>query len=100
MKPRDIFGIVLRTAAVCLCIYGGWFTLAGIKYIPATFYTAVSGRSTEHNFLGYFVYGIPAVIAGVIVLRYAEKFLNFTCRNEKPPNLPKPSEQPTVKDNL
>ena len=91
MKPRDIFGIILRTVAVYLCIYGAWYTLAGISYIPATLIDAISGRGERHNAFGWFIYGVPAFICGVLILRFAEGLVRFTYRIEAPQPPPSPS---------
>ena len=101
MKARDIFGISLRTAALYLCFYGAWYTLAGIKQIPATIFNELTGANDQHTSWGWFTYGIPALIVGLCILRFAEGLMRFTYRPETPPPLPNADRQPVkVGDDL
>ena len=98
MKPRDVFGIILRTFALYLCLFGTWYILAGIKYLPATFLDALSGGSNQHTAFGWFIYGVPALLVGLLMLRFAEGFVSFTYRTKTPPPLPGPHSQSKPKD--
>jgi hypothetical protein len=92
MKPQDAFGVVLRSLAVWLCIWGTWNTLAGIKFLVLTLASAISGTGYRHESFGYFVYSFPALISGVIILAFADFFVSLTYRSSRPPSLPDPSE--------
>jgi hypothetical protein len=94
MKPQDLFGVILRSIAVWLCVWGGWNTLAGIKYLLPTIRALVSGTRNLHDSFGYFIYGIPAFLSGVIILSFAESFVRFTYPSTKPPPLPNPPVDP------
>ena len=96
MKPRDVFGIILRTIAVYFSVWGAWNSLAGIKFLPITIVAAFSRRENTYNSLGYFVYGLPALIGGLLILRFAERLVGFTYREKTPPSLPTSSDSPPV----
>jgi len=96
MKPQDIFGIILRSMAVWLCIWGAWYTIAGLKYLVATITAAMSGTGPQGDLFGYFIYGIPALFGGAIILAFADWFVRFTYPRQKPPPLPPVSEVNTA----
>ena len=94
MKPQDVFGIILRSFAVWLCIWGAWNAIAGIKFLLPTIGALISGTSYQHDSFGYFIYGVPAFLAGIIILMFADFFVRFTYPQEKPPPLPDRGEPP------
>ena len=97
MKPQDIFGIILRSIAVWLCIWGAWNIIAGVKYLVPTIVAAMSGTSAHRDSFGFFVYGIPAFVSGGIILAFADSFVRLTYPRQKPPPLP-PVSQITAAD--
>jgi hypothetical protein len=94
MKPQDVFGLILRSVAVWLCIWGSWNTLAGIKFLVPTIRAAISGSSYQHDSFGYFIYSLPALLSGVIILTFADFFVRFTYPERKPPPLPNSAGPP------
>jgi hypothetical protein len=88
MKPQDVFGIILRSIALWLCVWGAWNTIAGIKYLLPTINAWISGTNFQHDSFGYFIYGLPAFFSGVIILRFADFFVSFTYPRQSPPPLP------------
>ena len=88
MTARDIYGVILRVFGLYLFLWGIWNVLAGIKYLPLSFAALLTHNSTERGSFGYFFYGVPAVIAGLLMLRFAEGCVNFTYRQPKAPPLP------------
>jgi|GEM_PF-3146402 len=92
MKPRDLFGIILRSLATSILVWGLWNTLAAIRYIYPTLLSLLNGTENDQSSVEYFIYGLPAVFGGIIVLRFAECFVNFTYREPIPPPLKKTVE--------
>jgi hypothetical protein len=88
MKPQDIFGIILRSIAFWLCVWGAWNTIAGIKYLLPTITAWISGTTYQYDSFGYFIYGLPAFLSGIIILRFADFFVRFTYPRRSPPPLP------------
>ena len=88
MKPQDIFGLILRTIAVWLCIWGAWNSIAGFRFLLIAILTAITGTPTHQDWFGYLIYGIPAIIAGWMMLAYADDFVRFTYPRQMPPPLP------------
>jgi len=87
MKPRDIFGIILRSVALYLVIWGSWNSIAGMRYFVATLAALLSGSANKCNF-GFFIYGIPALLGGILILWFADAVVNWTYPSKKPPELP------------
>lgn len=103
MKPQDLFGVILRSIAVWLCAWGGWYLIAGVKYLLPTIRALISGSHNQHDAFGYFLYGVPAALSGIIILSFADAFVRFTYPSPKPPPLPnapvespKPETPPTI----
>jgi hypothetical protein len=96
MKPQDIFGVILRSVALWLCVWGAWNTIAGIKYLLPTINAWTSGITFQHDSFGYFIYSLPALLSGLIILRFAEFFVSFTYPRQSPPPLPDLREPSTT----
>jgi uncharacterized membrane protein YidH (DUF202 family) len=92
MKPQDIFGIILRSLAVWLCIWGVWMILAGVKNLLPTLRAMAAGAKYPHDSFGYLVYGGPALFSGVVILMFADAFVRFTYPPPKPPQVPRSNE--------
>ena len=96
MKPQDLFGVILRTFGLWLVIWGSWNTLAGLKYLATTITAAIAGVRSHYDPLSYFVYGLPALLAGISFLTFADAFVRFTYPTSKPPPLPKEAASPAT----
>jgi hypothetical protein len=92
MKAPDLYGLALRLTASFAVIWGAMYTLLGIENVPATFLTAMTGRSYGYNSLDYFITSVPALIFGLIALRFADALVRFTYREKTPPVLPVTAE--------
>jgi len=85
MKARDIFGLVIRSVALYLFIWGAWNTLAGFKFLPATIIATLSNQTLPtYNSVDYWVYGMPAFFGGLFVLRFAETLVRSSYREPRP----------------
>ena len=102
MKPRDIFGIILRCVALWITVWGAWQLTAAIARAidsstsrsivsvmvgcrmtsapSAANVRIVSGTPLDLNSAIYFVYGLPGFLGGLLVLRFADTFVGFTYR--------------------
>jgi len=80
MKAKDIFGVILRTVALYLIIWGAWQLLAVIAYIPRTIALIASNDESSRNSIVYFVYGFPAFLSGILAFLFADTLVGFTYR--------------------
>ena len=95
MNARDVYGVILRVFALYLLLWGTWNVLAGVKYLPTSLAAVLARKSSEQGSFGYFFYGVPAVLAGWLMLRFAEECVDYTYRRPKlPPPLP-PTQPPS-----
>jgi hypothetical protein len=91
MKPRDLFGVILRAACLYVIVWGMWNTVAGVRYSFSMILSLATSEAPRYNPFNYFAYGLPAIIVGVIGLRFAEGLIDFTYRRDSlPPLLPIP----------
>jgi len=98
MKAEDIFGVILRSIAVWLCVWGSWMTIAGVKNLVPTIRAVTLGTTYQHDSFGYLIYGLPALFSGAMILTFADVFVRFTYPAQKPPPLPPIPESPTTKE--
>ncbi len=71
MKACDIFGIILRTLAVIILLYGLWCLMFAIT-------TAwVLRENSPSEMTTYLTSGIPLPIIGLLLLRYARQIVRF-----------------------
>jgi len=88
MKPRDLFGLILRATCLFLIVWGAWYIIAGMKYLLSAILTLDANESSLSKPFSYLAYGVPAFISGVIGIRIAERLVDFTyIRDAKPPPL-------------
>ena len=80
MKARDIFGLVLRCAALWVAVWGAWQMAAAIVYLPATVHSFLGGDHPQIGSIAYFAYGFPGFLGGLLVLRFANAIVWFTYR--------------------
>jgi hypothetical protein len=80
MKPSDVFGIILRSVALWIAIWGAWQMTAAIARLPATVEALFSAAPVGINSVEYFIYGFPAFLAGILILRFADALVGFTYR--------------------
>ncbi len=72
MKARDIFGLILRIVGLLLFLYCSWNVVAAC-------YCMLTGQ----QFGPYFYYGIPGVIAGVLLISLARYIVGFSYPGNK-----------------
>lgn len=84
MKAKDIFGIILRCVALWITVWGAWQLLAAVTLIPSTITALYTSNTTSGiTSFGYFTYGFPAFVGGLLVLAFADTLVGLTYR--KPP---------------
>jgi hypothetical protein len=81
MTARDIFGLILRLLAVWLFVWGCWNLIAALFYLPATIQAFISQSTFAYSSLRYGIYGAPATVFGILVLRFADPIVRFTYRS-------------------
>jgi hypothetical protein len=73
MKARDIFGIIVRTAGLCAVLYSIWNLAFAIFMALGLFGSATPpGQVTA-----YFAFGVPALIVGILLLRFGRQIVRF-----------------------
>jgi hypothetical protein len=80
MNSRDLFGLLLRLAALWVFVWGSWQLTASIAMLWRTIQALLHRTSLEYTSFNYFVYGVPAVIGSILVLRFADAIVAFTYR--------------------
>ena len=80
MSPRDIFGLVLRLVALWVLVWGCWQLSAAVAMLWRTIQALMTGPALEYSSFTYFIYGVPAVIFSMLLLRFAEDIVDFTYR--------------------
>lgn len=81
MTAKDLFGLILRSVALWLTIWGAWNTIAGLKYFPAAAAAALNHADNGPHALPYFIFGLPALLGGILALRYANAIIRYTYRD-------------------
>ena len=71
MKPRDVFGIIVRTAGLSLTIYALWYLAYGIAMMAGL------PEEDQGNRPGYFVTGFLFLLMGLYFLRGAPGIFGF-----------------------
>ena len=82
MKARDIFGLVLRCAALWIIVWGAWQIAAAVVMLPATVESLLTSNPNQvrYSTFTYLIYGAPAVFCGILVLGFANAIVRFTYR--------------------
>jgi hypothetical protein len=80
MKGKDVFGIILRGMALWIIVWGAWQITGAIAVLPATLASFLAPSDLRIGSLGYLSYGLPALIGGILVLRFANAIVWFTYR--------------------
>ena len=80
MKPRDVFGIILRCVGLWITVWGAWQLTAAVAQLPATLQALFSATPLSLNSAIYLVYGFPGFLGGLLVLRFADALVGFTYR--------------------
>ena len=83
MTPQDIFGIIIRSTAVFMTLWGAWYMLAGIKYLLPTIKMLYFDKKIDLNGAGYWIYAIPAMVCGIIIYMHPEPLINLTYPEKK-----------------
>ena len=72
MKPRDIFGIIVRTFGVILVVYSLWYLLYGLLQL-----IGCEQEQKPGELLGNFLFGGVLFFLATYFLRGAPRLLNF-----------------------
>ena len=80
MKPSHIFGIIVRTFGLCAFLYSVWKLVFGLF---AVIWDFCSQRSPTEETAVYFIYGIPTLIGGVLLMRFGDYIVRFCYPDNK-----------------
>ena len=89
MKPRDIFGVIVRAVGLCCIGYG-------LPYATSFLY-ALGRRNTVNGDAGmdFFVFAVLYAAVGLILMRQAERVVEFAYPSEsKEMNEPESDDWP------
>jgi hypothetical protein len=79
MKPSDIFGIVVRSIAFCVIIYGLWNLVGGCD----NFIENLLEPDTEGQYastFSYFAFGVPSFLFGTLCFFLADWVVKLAYR--------------------
>ena len=72
MKPRNIFGIIVRTFGLSLFIYAVWYLVYGLATLAGL------PEDSPGHMIGCFVTGGVYLLIGLYLLRGAPLLINFS----------------------
>lgn len=78
MKASDIFGIIIRTLGFAIILYSFWEIIGGVDNFLENL-TAASADDIAPTF-PYFLFGVPAFIAGAICFFLADWIVKLAYR--------------------
>lgn len=86
MKPRDAFGLIVRTFGLAIVLYGLWNLLAAAQQCLA----ALMQNAGSNYIMGYAFYGTSFVVIGLVLLAGANLITRWCYGKEAggPPPLP------------
>jgi len=79
MKAKDIFGILVRAGGILVFLDGLW----NLAFAVCFTFGLLGGTSHDNDFLGYYTFGIPAIIIGTLLVRYARQIVRFGYPQDK-----------------
>jgi hypothetical protein len=74
VKARDIFGLIVRTSGLFVFLYSLWSVLSGVAYLLG----AVQNTAYEKYMNAYFTFGIPGLIAGLVLLLFGRQIVRIS----------------------
>jgi hypothetical protein len=83
MKPRDCFGIVVRTIGLLMLFVSGFYLMSGVAILETQ-------SPAEWHWSAYLVYGVALFSIGLYMIRGAPHLVRFAYGGEK--EEPKPKE--------
>jgi hypothetical protein len=83
MKAADIFGLIIRVVGLFLTLWGIWYLLAALYYLPSTISSLLTHTEAEASSVHYSVYGVPAVLVGIAMLFFAHRIVEVSYRFDR-----------------
>jgi len=74
MKAKDIFGLIVRVLALILVLYAIW----NLSFAIAMTVRLLAGTSHDSYMGAYYTFGVPALIIGLLLLRFARHVVKFS----------------------
>lgn len=73
IRPRDIFGIILRTAGIAVFLYGGYYLIYGVADA-----IGLLKEDSPGEMRSYLLFGIPAALFGLAMVGGAQVVVSFS----------------------
>jgi hypothetical protein len=82
MKARNVFGLIVRTVGVFIILLGLWHLAAAIfeTYLSSS---RIVGYFFPYDPLMSFLLGVPSLLVGVALLRFARQIVRFSYPTNK-----------------
>ena len=87
-KPRDVFGLAIRLAAVWVFIWGVWNLLAAVKQVFLFALTQGNEGTNLSSFLSWTLFGLIAPTFASLVLFRADRITSLSYGNIEEPSNP------------
>ena len=82
MKPCELFGVLVRFAGLVIVLYGLYEIWGGFDNVCENLISKVQGDSSDQpSSFTYFMFGIPALVLGVVVFFCANLIGRLAYRN-------------------
>ncbi len=81
MQARDIFGLILRCLALWILFWSAYWIVGAMVNFPATIESYFTHAPAEPSSIKYLAYGVPGLLIGILVLRFADDVIAFTYRD-------------------
>src|ERR1039458_10386248 len=82
MKPTELFGVLVRFAGLVIVLYGLYEIWGGFDNVCENLISKVQGDSSgQTSSFSFFMFGIPALVLGVVVFFCANLIGRLAYRN-------------------
>ena len=79
MKGRDLFGVLVRVLGLIVILYAVWNLAFAVMFTA----DALHDTSFDRDFGAYYTFGVPALIVGIGLLRFARQIVRFSYSTNK-----------------
>ena len=79
MKARDLFGVLIRVLGMILVLYAIW----NLSFAVAFSISLLHGTSHDSDMSAYYIFGVPALVVGIGLLRFGRQIVRFSYPTNK-----------------
>ena len=78
MKPSELFGVFVRTVGLLIVLFGVWEVWGGFENVVENLLSSGDDQTSSFSF---FAFGIPEIVAGLLIFFLAEWVVRLGYRN-------------------